>query len=121
MFITNYQSQLSGRFFFWHLEVVFSYLVGTGGIAMTETYETGSIRINEVSSTNYVKSKVVIIYRNVLIALFRPNFYTSTKSWWGYIFTAVFLCVCLSLCVCVCVCVCACVCVCMCVCPALFL
>ena len=30
------------------------------------------------------------------------SFYTSTKSWRGYIFTAVCLCVCLSVCVCVC-------------------
>ena len=33
-------------------------------------------------------------------------FYTSTKSWRGYIFTAVCLCVCLSVCVCVCLSVC---------------
>ena len=31
------------------------------------------------------------------------TFYTSTKSWRGYIFTTVCLCVCLSVCVCVCV------------------
>ena len=34
------------------------------------------------------------------------DFYTSTKSWRGYIFTSV----CLSVCVCVCVCVCLSVC-----------
>ena len=33
-------------------------------------------------------------------------FYTSTKSWRGYIFTSV----CLSVCQCVCVCLCVCVC-----------
>ena len=32
--------------------------------------------------------------------------YTSTKSWRGYIFTAVCLCVCVSVCLSVCVCVC---------------
>ena len=40
-------------------------------------------------------------------------FYTSTKSWRGYIFTTV------CLCVCVCVSVSVCVCVRVCVCPAL--
>ena len=37
------------------------------------------------------KQKVVLFY------------YTSTKSWRGYIFTAVCLCVCVSVCLCVCV------------------
>ena len=39
------------------------------------------------------------------------NYYTSTKSWRGYIFT--------SVCLCVCVCVCVCLSVCVSVCPAL--
>ena len=43
-------------------------------------------------------------------------FYASTKSWRGYIFTAVCLCVCVCVCVCMCVCVCVRVCVCVCVC-----
>ena len=34
---------------------------------------------------------------------FYSGYYTSTKSWRGYIFTAVCLCVCLCVCVCVCV------------------
>ena len=33
--------------------------------------------------------------------MFDNHFYTSTKSWRGYIFTAVCLCVCVSVCVCV--------------------
>ena len=32
-------------------------------------------------------------------------YYTSTKSWRGYIFTSVCLCVCVSVCVSVCLCV----------------
>ena len=52
-----------------------------------------------------------------IYAVFKPGqfewvFYTSTKSWRGYIFTSV----CLSVCVCVCVCVCVYVCVCVSVC-----
>ena len=37
---------------------------------------------------------------------YQCNFYTSTKSCRGYIFTAVCRCVCVCICVCVCVCVC---------------
>ena len=37
----------------------------------------------------------------IKVQYFDDNFYTSTKSWRGYIFTAVCLCVCLCVCVCV--------------------
>ena len=37
----------------------------------------------------------------VLFASQWSCFYTSTISWWGYIFTAFYLCVCLFVCVCV--------------------
>ena len=47
MYVTNYESQLSGRFFFWELEVIFTYEF-SNGLTSTETWETGSIRINEV-------------------------------------------------------------------------
>ena len=58
---------------------------------------------------NYKYKKPSLVYsRNKHDSVFHPffsqvklSFYTSTKSWRGYIFTAVCLCVCLSVCLCV--------------------
>ena len=55
-------------------------------------------------SASLKKNKMLGLVR-VLFAL-GGKFYTSTKSWKGYIFTAVCLCVCLCVCLSVCVSVC---------------
>ena len=46
----------------------------------------------------YFSSNVLLLNMNNLFRI-SPFHYTSTKSWRGYIFTAVCLCVCLSVCV----------------------
>ena len=46
-------------------------------------------------------TKELGIKGRVLFASQWSCFYTSTISWWGYIFTAFYLCVCLFVCVCV--------------------
>ena len=46
----------------------------------------------------YNNLNLKVMFSNEISTLFVKNFYTSTKSWRGYIFTAVCLCVCVSVC-----------------------
>ena len=56
-------------------------------------------------SETKMSDKYVLNLFNLYSLLFAYTYYTSTKSWRGYIFTAVCLCVCVCVCLSVCLCI----------------